>query len=701
MDDNKNELNKEPSTKNNLQKEKTNEIIENNNNTNSEEAKHHRDIENTITSMLDQVMEDPDDTNSTSNNVINSLQFNDDESIEDDFNDPKLNRNFIHSHFDRNNKRLKTVINYPVNMPNMPIMNVNPFNYGNNFSSIRTPSFGFENSMNYYNINNLNENNYIGHKSSNNLFNNIYLDQSFNNQKNNNANLNTFLRNSNPYSKTAIYHYPLNLFNHNFSQNFINNAFPNNFQNNLNSVQNNFSKNNNINNNANNANNAINNNSNQVNNNNININNVSEKDYKRKESRRKTYPSLNYILNEKVQQDFQNFNNKNQQMGNFNNNQMLYQNNNNNNSFNQNNTNEYLIFQLKFNLEKALKIDHYIYGLIKGKFLSIIKNHKGSKIFQKYLKSTHSDILHQIFVELRPNLEELITDPYANYFCKRFFTYLNQKDRIDFLKDIEKSMVKLSSNSIGTYPIQTIIEHVGSKNEKIIIVNALKDNVKELAVDPFGSHVLEKLLTCFEEEYVSFIYNYIVDNFLELANNNNGICIVKKILTFTHKKNIHDKLKIIVKENGLQLISHPYANFVIQIIVECWSDYKDILALYDKKYYNLSLEKYASNVVERCIEKDEEILNNYIDEIIESNRIYEVMRSNYGNYVIQKAIKLSKGENKKKLVFNAAKEINKLNDAKLILKWKSILSPHISELTPEQLKYLDEQKYFRFVNNNI
>ena len=690
MDDIKNELKNESSTKNNLKKVKSNEIIENKNNSNSE-TKQHRELENTITAMLDQVMEDPDDTYSTSNHVINSLQFNDDESIEDDFVDPKINRNFIHSHFDRSNKRLKTVINYPVNMPNMPIMNVNPFSYGNNISSMRAPSFGFDSSMNYNNINNFNENNYIGHKSSNNLFNNIYLDQSFNNQMNNNANMNTFLRSSNPYSKTVIYHYPLNLFNNNFGHNFIKNTFPNNFPNNLNNIPNNFSENNSINNNVNNVNN------NNINN--VNINNMPEKDYKRKESRRKTYPSFNYILNEKVQQDLQNFNNNNQLMGNYNN-QMLYQNNN-NNSFNQNNSNEYLIFQLKFNLEKTLKIDHYIYGLIKGKFFSIIKNHKGSKIFQKYLKSTHSDILHQIFMELKSNLEDLITDPYANYFCKRFFTYLNQKDRTDFLKDIEKSMVKLSSNSIGTYPIQTIIEHVGSKNEKIIIVNALKDNVKELAVDPFGSHVLEKLLTCFEEEYVSFIYNYIVDNFLELANNNNGICIVKKILTFTHKKTIHDKLKILIKENGLQLISHPYANFVIQIVVECWSDYKDILALYDKKYYNLSLEKYASNVVERCIEKDEDILNNYINEIIESNRIYEVMRSNYGNYVIQKAIKLSKGENKKKLVFNAAKDINKLNDAKLILKWKSILSPHINELTPEQFKYLDEQKYFNIVNSNI
>ncbi len=70
------------------------------------------------------------------------------------------------------------------------------------------------------------------------------------------------------------------------------------------------------------------------------------------------------------------------------------------------------------------------------------------------------------------------------------------------------------------------------------------------------------------------------------------------------------------------------------------------------------------------------------------------MKSNFGNYVIQKAIKLSKGDKKNKLVFNAAKEINKLNDAKLIIKWKSILSPHIKELSSEQLQYLNEQKYF-------
>jgi len=216
--------------------------------------------------------------------------------------------------------------------------------------------------------------------------------------------------------------------------------------------------------------------------------------------------------------------------------------------------------------------------------------------------------------------------------------------------------VKLSSDSIGTYPIQTIIEHVGSKNEKNIIINALKDNIKELSFDSFGSHVLEKLLSCFEEEYVSFIYNYIIDNFLELANNNNGICIVKKILSFTHKKNLHDKLKVIVKENALQLISHPYGNFVIQVVVDCWNDYNDILCLFDKKYYSLSLEKYASNVVERCITfgndyQKKEIINEIVELVNRDEEIIiNMVRDKFANYVVQKIIEFSDGDIDAKVV---------------------------------------------------
>ena len=580
-------------------------------------------IENTITAMLDKVMEENEtDLTKSITTDFDSSQIEDEENEEKSIKPRRnggkhqtslplsiektmLNKMFNYPNINRGNKRYQTVNcnqisnnNYELNDKNNNF-NTNQFLFllqQNNMQNYRK-----DNELNNLNnpMNNLNMNNYP-------IFNQqqIQYNQMMTNQ---NAN---FVRSNFP-SKTVVYHCNQN----NEFFNINNNLFSN--------IYNNY-------NNINNSNNGV-----------CNSINTKNFDYKRNDKRKKTYdvPVYKFLRNNNNNFITQNINNINNPE--FNNqilglayqqqNNMLINNNNYCNMINSqlnnmnNNTNNIVIddskiMELKQMLEKSGKIDYYIYNNIKGKILSILKNHKGSRIFQKYLKSTHCDILHQIFIELNYNLEELFTDPYANYFCKKFFTYLNQKDRVDLLKGIENSIVKLSSDGVGTYTIQTIIEHVGSKNEKIIIVNALKDHIKELSFDPFGSHVLERLLTYFEEEYISFIYTYVVNNFLELASDNNGIVIIKKILVFTHKKDLHDKIKNIVKENALALIKHPYANLVIQVIIESWPDFKDILVMYKGKYFSLSLEKYASNVVERCLEKDQNILNKYIDEIISTEK---------------------------------------------------------------------------------
>ena len=696
------------------------------------ESNESNEIEETIHDMLDKVMEEKKES-------PNSFDFDDDEIEEESF---KISRdstrhqttaksihNFsknynnitqsLNPNFDRANKR-----NLTVNLNQASIPSFNNAFYNSNFPYMRDPSFCFSNSgnnniifPNFYSnsFQNINNNNNFGF--NNNLNQSFQSYHSFNPQYSNhylNSSMepNNFIRNSLPYSKTVVYHNPGNILNlrnnNNFPYRFRNNNIPIPFSNNnagyfpMNTEMGfkrgenrkktydtpvNF------------QNNII--NCLKSNNNNINNNVCLNKQMEEQLFNNNNFSSIN---NNIIYNNNENKNNNNENINNdinnniSNNNNININNNSNNINISNNaniNINDNLVYELKHLLERTGKIDFNIYNLIKGKFLLIIKNHKGSKFFQKYLKSTHSEeIIHLLFMELSLNLEELIIDPYANYFCKKFFTCLNQKDRIDFLKGIEKSLIKLSSDSIGTYPIQSIIENLNTKVEKMIIISAIKDRYKELIYDPYGCHVLEKILVCFEDEYVMFIYSYIFENFLYLANNNIGICIIKKILTFTNKKKIHERLKNIVKENALYLIQQSYGNFVIQVIVECWTDYKDIINLFKGQFFNLSLEKYASNVIERCIEKSEEILNDYIDEIINSNCIYEVMKSNYGNYVIQKTIKLAKGEYKNKFVFTAAKEINKLNDNKLIQKWKSLLMPHVKELTPEQINELKSQNYF-------
>lgn len=56
------------------------------------------------------------------------------------------------------------------------------------------------------------------------------------------------------------------------------------------------------------------------------------------------------------------------------------------------------------------------------------------------------------------------------------------------------------------------------------------------------------------------------------------------------------------------------------------------------------------------------------------------MKNNYGNYVVQKALKISTGSIKNKLIISILKNIEKIGDKKLIGKWKNIV---INCLPPE------------------
>lgn len=185
MDDNKSNSNKE--NKDNGSQECDTIIERSESSSKSITEKKKTRLENAITTMLDQVMEDPDDTtnNSNSNNVMNYLQFNDDESNEDDIYDIKMGHNYIRPpYINRSNKRLKTVNNYPVNIQGMPIMNINQFNFNNksNMYTMRSPSFGninFNENSIYSNVNSFNQ---FNDKSSNNSVNNAKIEPNFKNQ---------------------------------------------------------------------------------------------------------------------------------------------------------------------------------------------------------------------------------------------------------------------------------------------------------------------------------------------------------------------------------------------------------------------------------------------------------------------------------------------------------------------------------------
>ena len=69
---------------------------------------------------------------------------------------------------------------------------------------------------------------------------------------------------------------------------------------------------------------------------------------------------------------------------------------------------------------------------------------------------------------------------YANYFCQKFFTFLEEKDRIIFMNNMKSGIVFIANSKVGTYPLQAIIESLRYKEEKMILLEGLADDVLDL-----------------------------------------------------------------------------------------------------------------------------------------------------------------------------------------------------------------------------
>ena len=595
-----------------------------------------------ITNMLDDLIKSDDELD---NNLRDSLKFSDDNSSsegEKENTEELFEKDLIYNAFsqiegqnqiksNKNNQIRNSEFQNPPNVINKPVMN--PYNIYNNrniyyFNHLFTPHIN-----NRYNFNQLSQ--------SFNLMNN-------NNNNNNNNNINM------AFNLNLTPNYNINLSNTNFQRK--NSEFS------LNSISTNNDKNTKPSDNMSFISiDSFTNNRNSLMNNQNFDNSFYKEGNNYKFNRSKKYHN-SFFAGDKII---------------FNPNNGTNQNSNQKNSqLSKNVEIEILLIEINKILCKLEKINQIIYNKLKGKFEQIIRTHKGSRIFQNYLKNTQIDILHQIFLEIKNKLPELLKDNYANYFCKKFFDCLSQKDRIEYLTIIQNDLGMLAIDITATYPIQGIIEQLGSKAEKRIIYIGIKDYINIFCYNVYGTHVLEKMLSYFEEEFTKEIIDFVYNNFIDLSYHINGICIVKKLILMTHKKELHEKLKKKIYDNALNLIVHQYGNYVIQVIMENWedNDLEDIIDLCKDKYVFLSNQKYSSNAVERIIEKNKDNLEYYIEQIYPDNNLSEVIKNNYGNYVIQKAVKLSSGKSKEKLIKGIIKNLYKLEDKKIINKWKMIIS---------------------------
>lgn len=140
-----------------------------------------------------------------------------------------------------------------------------------------------------------------------------------------------------------------------------------------------------------------------------------------------------------------------------------------------------------------------------------------------------------------------------------------------------------------------------SEDEITKFFEILGEEKHSLASSSYGTFVLQKVVDHFPEDLLEPIFTHCRDNFIHMATNKNELPIIKKALTkFKRSKN---SFMEIIDEHTTFLAQHAFGNYALQVAIDSWDaeDCTNIINTVLENLQQLSMQKFSSNVVEKCI----------------------------------------------------------------------------------------------------
>ncbi|CAI9268609.1 unnamed protein product [Lactuca saligna] len=283
------------------------------------------------------------------------------------------------------------------------------------------------------------------------------------------------------------------------------------------------------------------------------------------------------------------------------------------------------------------------------------KDQQGCRSLQKKFSEGTREDLENIFREVIVHVVELMTDPFGNYLVQKLLEVCDKHQHMQILRVITRKpgdLVRISCDMHGTRAVQKVVETLKTREQCSMVVSALKPGIIGLMKNMNGNHVAQRFLQYLKPEFNEFLFEAATMKCIELATDRHGCCVLQKCLSHSDG----EPRRRIVREitsNALILSQDPYGNYVVQYVFELqvpWAT-SAILDQLEGNYGDLAMQKYSSNVVEKCLKyAREERRICIVNELMGNPRLDQIMQDPYGNYVIQAALRSSKGALREALI---------------------------------------------------
>ena len=269
---------------------------------------------------------------------------------------------------------------------------------------------------------------------------------------------------------------------------------------------------------------------------------------------------------------------------------------------------------------------------------------KGTLEIQKKLEKSSKEYKVLLVNILRKQgLSKIMKNIYGNYFFQQLIKNTEKSFISLIVSYISEDIVEISKDFQGTFCLQALLDKIISLEDEQKFLNSIKNYEMEMAFNKNATHVLQKLVLLFPDIHRLYLNEIILNNFISLCLDSNGICLIKIFIKTNTIINNKIRINEKIKNNLVLLAESPFGNYGVQFLMELWNenDLKDIIEKISENIQELSLQQFSSNVIEKAIEIfSKEHKEKMIRKLcFENNFIIRLINSKFGKFVLNKAIK--------------------------------------------------------------
>jgi len=90
--------------------------------------------------------------------------------------------------------------------------------------------------------------------------------------------------------------------------------------------------------------------------------------------------------------------------------------------------------------------------------------------------------------------------------------------------------------------------------DETILEGSIKEHIVVMSFEPNSTHVLQKIIVSIEESKLDYVFYPLYERFIDLALDQNGLCVVKKVISKFKSPEKREMLHKVINENVLALV---------------------------------------------------------------------------------------------------------------------------------------------------